>query len=105
MTRRRRFLWPVLAAVGVGVLVWAGFGSGPREIGRTASADGSATVAIGHPRLFGILGVEITFAVVDRNGKELLSTGVKDSCQSWSEARRKHATPHAMTAPGAMPAQ
>src|SRR5580765_1543563 len=99
MRKRPALLWIAAVAVAAALYLCIGIGSARRVIGRTANHDGTSTVAFGQPRLFGMLGIEISFGVVDRNGTVLFSTGVKDSCRSWSEARRKYSAPIALAAP------
>lgn len=95
MKNRKLTIVVVLALVAAaGAIVTALLLRNPtREIGRTANPDGTFTVSVGTERLFVLWGVEVTYAVRDKTGATLYSTGVRDECPSWSDARRKHGAP------------
>jgi hypothetical protein len=102
MKRRSWVVCIALLALAICVSMW--LQGSRREIGRTPNGDGTTTVATGQARLWGLLGVEITFAVLDKDGHTVFSTGVRDVCRSWSEARSKHSTPSPIrVSPGAQP--
>ena len=69
---------------------WAVVSSSIRELGRRTNEDGTQTVAVGKPRVFGLLGIEVVYVIENSQGVTLRNFGVRDQCGSWSEAQRKH---------------